>query len=341
MAGLTKAKKLVEGLLGTTHKEAQENATRLLGLPPDNTAMDRAKALGFDTDTTYYHGTNKDFKEINPMFFGSGSGGQGAKKGFWMTDDPVTAGSYADYVSLDKPVNDLIEEADGVRMQGKSMVYHNKADKLEQKAEELEQKLRKEPLNNQTILQFLLQKNNTLTKNAKGEKYLDYMSDKNGIENAFLNKAISDKKNAVVIKNLSDTADWSAYRPSTHAVVLNPSAIRSKFAAFDPMKLGIGAGSVMSADLLAKEKEYGALSAPEINPLLEKILKPVKYASNAYKWTGDNIGLLNNVLPYKEMGNALDYIATPDSMPMKPSYGRLPTTPTNDALINLMSLLGL
>ena len=329
MAGLTKTKKLVEGLLGTTHKKAQENATRLLGLPPDNTAMDRAKALGFD-NKTYYHGTNTDIKEINPMFFGSGSGGQGAKKGFWMTDDPVTASSYADYVSLDKPVNDLIEEADGVRMQGKSMVYHNKADKLEQKAEELEQKLRKEPLNNQTILPFLLQKNNNLTKNAKGEKYLDYMSDKNGIENAFLNKAISDKKNAVVIKNLSDTADWSAYRPSTHAVVLNPSAIRSKFAAFDPMKLGIGAGSVMSADLLADEN--GLLSSPDRNSILG-------YMADSYKYMADEGGLLGNIL-YSGGGKALDNLSY-GTTPMKKGSGRLPSTPTNESLLNLMELFQL
>ena len=329
MAGLTKTKKLVEGLLGTTHKEAQKNATKLLGLPPDNTAMDRAKALGFD-NKTYYHGTNTDIKQINPMFFGSGSGGQGAKKGFWMTDDPVTAGSYADYVSLDKPVNDLIEEADGVRMQGKSMVYHNKADKLEQKAEELEQKLRKEPLNNQTILPFLLQKNNNLTKNAKGEKYLDYMSDKNGIENAFLNKAISDKKNAVVIKNLSDTADWSAYRPSTHAVVLNPSAIRSKFAAFDPMKLGIGAGSVMSADLLANEN--GLLSSPDRNSILG-------YMADSYKYMADEGGLLGNIL-YSGGGKALDNLSY-GTTPMKKGSGRLPSTPTNESLLNLIELFQL
>ena len=41
-------------------KAAQEAATRLLGLPPDNTAMDRARAMGFD-DKTYYHGTDADF----------------------------------------------------------------------------------------------------------------------------------------------------------------------------------------------------------------------------------------------------------------------------------------
>ncbi len=40
-----------------------------LGLPPNNTPMDRAKAMGFETDV--YHGTRKDFRAFNenqPMF---------------------------------------------------------------------------------------------------------------------------------------------------------------------------------------------------------------------------------------------------------------------------------
>jgi len=40
-----------------------------LGLPPNNTPMDRARAMGFETDV--YHGTRKDFRAFNenqPMF---------------------------------------------------------------------------------------------------------------------------------------------------------------------------------------------------------------------------------------------------------------------------------
>ena len=54
-------------------KAAQEAATRLLGLPPDNTAMDRARAMGFDVDNIFYHGTTKDFDafELDPNKVGS------------------------------------------------------------------------------------------------------------------------------------------------------------------------------------------------------------------------------------------------------------------------------
>jgi hypothetical protein len=36
-----------------------------LGLPPNNTALDRAVAMGFDTDTNYIHMTNAPFSSIN------------------------------------------------------------------------------------------------------------------------------------------------------------------------------------------------------------------------------------------------------------------------------------
>lgn len=36
-----------------------------LGLPANNTAMDRAKAMGFDTEKTWYHGTPYDFNEFS------------------------------------------------------------------------------------------------------------------------------------------------------------------------------------------------------------------------------------------------------------------------------------
>lgn len=51
------------------HEIAQKNAVDMLGLPPNNTAMDRAKALGFDTPA--YHGTSADFNEFSLSKVGS------------------------------------------------------------------------------------------------------------------------------------------------------------------------------------------------------------------------------------------------------------------------------
>jgi hypothetical protein len=42
-----------------------------LGLPANNTAMDRARALGFDVDNPVYHGTGADFTEFKPSASGT------------------------------------------------------------------------------------------------------------------------------------------------------------------------------------------------------------------------------------------------------------------------------
>lgn len=68
------------------HEIAQKNAALPvskggLGLPPDNTALDRAKALGFDIYNKYFHGTGDDFTEFDPNSF--------------FTTKPESASTYA------------------------------------------------------------------------------------------------------------------------------------------------------------------------------------------------------------------------------------------------------
>jgi len=66
-----------------------------LGLGPDNTPDDRAKALGFDTSTVWYHGTGEDFKgfddEAEPRF----DNGQ-QLLGSFFTTNPSYAARYAE-----------------------------------------------------------------------------------------------------------------------------------------------------------------------------------------------------------------------------------------------------
>jgi len=45
-----------------THELARQNAVTMLGLPENNTAMDRARALGFNVDRPVYHSTKADFE---------------------------------------------------------------------------------------------------------------------------------------------------------------------------------------------------------------------------------------------------------------------------------------
>ena len=58
-----------------------------LGLPANNTAMDRAKALGYETPV--YHGTNQDIEAFNVEGKGKTAGA-----GAFLTTNPITAETY-------------------------------------------------------------------------------------------------------------------------------------------------------------------------------------------------------------------------------------------------------
>lgn len=81
------------------HAEAQRVAALPveqggLGLPPDNTAMDRARAMGFNTDA--YHGSKSDIKEFNNKWLGSSTKANSAKQAHFAASGPENANTYAD-----------------------------------------------------------------------------------------------------------------------------------------------------------------------------------------------------------------------------------------------------
>lgn len=67
------------------HELAQKNAVEMLGLPANNTAMERAKALGFDTPA--YHGTKSDITAFDKNM-------DRTNAGFWFGEAP-TASKFA------------------------------------------------------------------------------------------------------------------------------------------------------------------------------------------------------------------------------------------------------
>ena len=82
------------------HLIAQRNAALPvsqggLGLAPDNTAMDRARAMGFAVDTPVYHGTGADFDAFDPNLLKETSQ---YMKGIFTTDNPNIAGNYGDII---------------------------------------------------------------------------------------------------------------------------------------------------------------------------------------------------------------------------------------------------
>ena len=82
------------------HLTAQRNAALPvsqggLGLAPDNTAMDRARAMGFDVDNPVYHGTGADFDAFDPNLLKETSQ---YMKGIFTTDNANIAGNYGEIV---------------------------------------------------------------------------------------------------------------------------------------------------------------------------------------------------------------------------------------------------
>lgn len=67
-------------------RTAQENAVRMLGLPPGNTPMDRARAMGF----------------VNPVYRGTNADEVRHSNNVWVTDEPSAANYYSGYVVQDE-----------------------------------------------------------------------------------------------------------------------------------------------------------------------------------------------------------------------------------------------
>lgn len=87
--------KLAEGIPNEAHAIAQTNAVKMLGLAPDNTALDRAAAMGFDTSMPLYHGTKSDVPAFDMNKLGSNTGISGGA--IWATDTPDKAWYFANH----------------------------------------------------------------------------------------------------------------------------------------------------------------------------------------------------------------------------------------------------
>ena len=179
---------------------ARQNAVEMLGLPEGNTAMDRAKALGFQESG--YSGTARDIKSYDPSkAAGAGSGSREGALGVWLTDDPRVASGFADW---------------SARGQGGNVVYPlvirgNKPFEASSYAD----------------IKDLLDAN---TKFARPPYRM--MQDRIDYEGA--KRALAKNGDYVALRN---TQTDSIDKPITQFLVTDPARIRSRFAAFDPARV--------------------------------------------------------------------------------------------------------
>ena len=293
---------------------AEKNAVELLGLPPGNTAMDRARALGFDVDNVYYHGTDADIPFFDNNLLGTGAEGGGSNQAHFFAADPTTANTYTS-APYEGRLNELMKER-RMSIEGGYSDYPE----INQKIYDL----KKTQGQGESVYPVLINKNKQSYTDAEGKDYFEYMH--NDISNwsegqNAINLAKRYNKDSLRIDNLSDTYT-EIPNPTTHMAVMNPSVVRSKFAAFDPRKFGVGAGAIMSTSLLASEADknkkleediakYGELKAPERNSVLGLIADVGKFTLP--DWLNSAPSLLDDMsYGYSGVKNVSGY-PTPDT----------------------------
>jgi len=182
-----------------------------LGLPADNTPMDRARAMGFDVDTNLLHGTSSDFGEFS----------DGRIKTY-LTNKPEIAEIYANARARDSSVRNKNAEPNII-----PVITRN---------------------NNELIVTDVRDGNHGWSsdnlRNALGtdqKRGLYDIAQKQGIDRV----------------RIDDMLDLGGEQ--SQWVVADPSNIRSRFAAFDPMRRN-------ESDLLALngQKTGSGLLNPEI-----------------------------------------------------------------------------
>jgi hypothetical protein len=214
-------------------KTAQKNAALPiekggLGLPENNTAMDRAKALGFDVSG--FHGRYKDYSEINP------------EKTFYVTQNPEYASLYTNPSASSmggKSAQDFVDLKPNVMP-----VEIKSKEILDTRTPEGRKLFEKE---------FLGKYGNNTPLTDKG---LPDWTDAEDFAEFFKDKKLP-YKGVLVDEGSIPLPDGSIQWRGASTAVFDPSIVRSKFAAFDPKKIGkpgLMAGAIPFG-LLGNEEE--------------------------------------------------------------------------------------
>jgi len=222
-------------------------------LPMDDASrMARAREQGFDTDTVYYHGTDKgDINEVTmdpPVRTNDGS------YGFWVSDNPGTANTYATDYRRARVYPLLINKGKGESYDYGGGSWGNPPEGLPGKSTN---DIARGAFNNREMDSVEFTDIVDVASSLPGEAPL---------ARKYLKKVLEEEHGDGYIFNPKDatSADYGkAYTmarrellgPSNNVVVRDPSQVRSPIAAFDPEYKG---GNIMGG-LLAGGVGLGAL----------------------------------------------------------------------------------
>ena len=227
---------------------AQKNATEMLGLPPDNTAMDRAKALGFDMQE--FHGTSYgDFAAFDPSKMKDNVQYGGS---IYTTKDPQFASRVAESKwSGDSPTVMPVMIRSGKKFDMAEPISAEDAAK---------------------VLKVIGQSERAEKIAASGKPYRSgseffYWGIGQDLPNPARGAAINRGGFDVITGDPSLEISGKVGKPQT--AIFDPSRIRSRFAAFDPAR-------VNETDLLAAGIPIGLLGSTKVELPKKKDKKPKK-----------------------------------------------------------------
>ena len=212
----------------------------------------RAKGQGFDTGTTYYHGTNADFTKFSKEQLGETTGAEDARMGFFFASNPAVASTYADTRSgyeggfvgaLNKftrgkyaKVNEAI-----IGLAGKSIIP--KGGK---------------------VMPVYLRMENPLVVDHKDKSYDE------GEYLAILEQAYENGNDGVVIKNTKDegfSESEGGDQTTDISIVFDSNNIESTNAPFDPSERGSTKVEVVENLKTAAGEPVAGLFDPETNTI--------------------------------------------------------------------------
>lgn len=248
------------------HLTAQRNAALPvnqggLGLSADNTAMDRARAMGFDVDNPVYHGTGANIDAFDLSRSGSASGAEQYGTGVYTTTNPTLASGYANPTVQNANVMPLLTRmSNPISDETAKKLTKAQIKKIIEQSPDLD-----EQLWNYGDVGY--EGKNKVLNDAVNSLY-EYQGDKmlenlHPIANDFFKNNPVEFNNAAakVLKNDGVVVSFPRYNEKFN-IPWNSNQVRSRFAAFDPFNRD-------SSNLLAQSAKFapaatlGALMANE------------------------------------------------------------------------------
>ena len=219
-----------------------------LGLAPDNTAMDRAKAMGFDVDNPVYHGTGADIDAFDLSRSGSASGAEQYGTGVYTTTNPTLASGYANSTVKNANVLPLVTRmANPISDQTVKKLTKAQIKKIIEQSPDLDEHLWNYGDVGYEGKNSVLNKAVNLTYDYQRETMLESL---HPIANGFFKNNPVEFNNAAakVLKKDGVVVSFPRYNEKFN-IPWNSNQVRSRFAAFDPFNRE-------SANLLAQSAKF-------------------------------------------------------------------------------------